>query len=424
MPDVLTSEFWIKNTANVDEQLLSAEQISEMNERSFATATSLADLRAFPAVLSASELTSLIRRISRIPTETHYYRNGVALQGDDYARYEAGLNLPCIAETNPVRFGLIVRRTSMRRFPTDDIVSKTTAPQDFDRFQENGLFPTDRIAVLHRSKDGNWLLAQSYNYLGWVHANAVATGERDRVLESPESTDFLLVTGAKIHTASNPECPQTSGIQLDMSIRLPRWNEVSAVSASARSDNHVVELPVRDVHGELQFAPALIPKDADVHSGFLSYTRSHVIRQAFCFLGEVYGWGHSRNSRDCSGFVAEIYRTFGIYLPRNSDDQGASPIGENLRFTDDSTSDQKRAALQSLQAGDLVYTPGHVMLYLGAINGEPYVIHDASALNYMTGTGSFVRNAPGGVSVSPFLQLHSDESLSHLQAMTGIKRIR
>lgn len=424
MTDVLTPEFWIGNTANVDERLLTAAQISAMNERSFATTRSLADLRAFPITLSAAELTAMLRRVSRIPHETHYYRSGVALQRDDYARYEAGLNIPGIADRNPVRFGLIVRRTSMRRYPTDDIVSKTTAPQDFDRFQENGLFPTDRVAVLHQSKDRGWLLVQSYNYLGWVHANAVAIGERDQVLESPENTGFLLVTGAKIYTTSNPALPQTSGIQLDMSIRLPLYSGPCNVPPSARNNHHIVELPVRGEDGLLRFAPALIPQDADVHPGYLSYTRRHVIRQAFCFLGEVYGWGHSRNSRDCSGFVAEIYRTFGIYLPRNSDDQGASPIGENLRFSDQSTNDEKRAALRSLHAGDLIYTPGHVMLYLGAINEEPYVIHDVSALNYMTGTGSFVRNAPGGVSVSPFLQLHSDESLSHLQAMTGIKRIR
>ena len=57
----------------------------------------------------------------------------------------------------------------------------------------------------------------------------------------------------------------------------------------------------------------------------LPLTRANLIRQAFKFLGERYGWGHDYNARDCSGFVSEVYRSMGVLMPRNTSDQARSP---------------------------------------------------------------------------------------------------
>jgi cell wall-associated NlpC family hydrolase len=56
----------------------------------------------------------------------------------------------------------------------------------------------------------------------------------------------------------------------------------------------------------------------DTAPDYLPLTRANVIRQAFKFLGERYGWGHSFNARDCSGFTNDVYRSFGILMPPNS----------------------------------------------------------------------------------------------------------
>jgi len=52
----------------------------------------------------------------------------------------------------------------------------------------------------------------------------------------------------------------------------------------------------------------------------LPFTRANLLRQAFRFLGERYGWGHDYQGRDCSGFVSEVYRSMGVQLPRNTSD--------------------------------------------------------------------------------------------------------
>ena len=124
-----------------------------------------------------------------------------------------------------------------------------------------------------------------------------------------------------------------------------------------------------------------------MHKGYLPYTRENITRQAFKFLGERYGWGHSYNARDCTGFVSEVYKTFGIFMPRNSGQQGLSSMGKNTRFTEDSSRQDKLDTFKSLDAGDLIYIPGHVMMYIGNVDDQPYVIHDVSGLSYIDESG-------------------------------------
>src|SRR3546814_3966393 len=103
---------------------------------------------------------------------------------------------------------------------------------------------------------------------------------------------------------------------------------------------------------------------------FRALTRANLIRQAFKFLGERYGWGHSYGTRDCSGFVSEIYRSFGVQLPRNTSAQSVSPALNRLAFDAGDSRDKRMAAASGLQVGDLVYIPGHVRRVIGHDNGR------------------------------------------------------
>ena len=85
-------------------------------------------------------------------------------------------------------------------------------------------------------------------------------------------------------------------------------------------------------------AGAVAEDRGDVATDYLPLTRANVLRQSFKFLGERYGWGHSYNARDCSGFVSEVYRSFGVQLPRNTRDQGVSPALNRIEFTADGRS--------------------------------------------------------------------------------------
>ena len=92
-------------------------------------------------------------------------------------------------------------------------------------------------------------------------------------------------------------------------------------------------------------------------------------RQAFLYLGTYYGWGGSSGGVDCSGFVCAVFRTFGIYLPRNTGEQ-SKYAGKLLPLTENPS-----GVLDTVRKPAAVYRPGHVMLYLGKKDGTHYIIH-------------------------------------------------
>jgi hypothetical protein len=102
-----------------------------------------------------------------------------------------------------------------------------------------------------------------------------------------------------------------------------------------------------------------------VYLGYLPYNIANIIIQSFEFHGEIYGWGGMNNARDCSAMIMDIYRTFGIKLPRNSSQQGNNSYG--MFFSP-----------KELAPGMPIYMPGHAMIYLGEYQGEHYVIHNFS----------------------------------------------
>lgn len=345
----LSANYWVEQTENADQVLKNQKEITEFNDRIFATDQHMVDLSLFPDQLSGREVRESIQAISKPNKSDLYSTSGTILASEGYSKYAANLGLENIAGTVLVQFALVINRSDMRAYPTDDLYYKTPDKQNLDRFQENGLFPGDALAVLHVSSDGEWSFVQSYNYAAWVKTENIAIGDRLTIFEYKDASPFLVVTGDKIRTSYSPQVPALSESQLDMGIRIP-LAERNSLDNNLYGQNpytsHIVLLPVRDHAGKLEIKPALISRNKDVNLGYIPYTRENITRQAFKFLGERYGWGHSYNARDCTGFVMEIYKTFGIHMPRNTGQQGSGSFGKNTRFTPDSTEEEKLHALK------------------------------------------------------------------------------
>lgn len=423
----LSANYWVKQTENAGQILKDQREIAEFNTRLFSTDTNMVDLKVFPQQLAGEDVRARIRAISKPNRSELYNPAGAALGAEGYKIYEANLGLENVSETVEVRFALVVKRADMRTYPTNNRYYKSRDDQNLDRFQENALFPGDAVAVLHVSADKQWVFVQSYNYAAWVRNENIAIGERKLIDQYKNANRFLVITGDKIQTSFNPEVPALSELQLDMGIRIP-LADPETVKNSLYGQNpytsYVVLLPLRNHQGKLEIKPALIARNKDVSQGFIPFTRENIIRQAFKFLGERYGWGHSYNGRDCTGFLMEIYKTFGIVMPRNSGQQGSGNYGDNTRFTPQSSREDKLKALESLDVGDLIYVPGHVLMYIGDVDGEPYVIHDVSVFRYIDENGELYRGILNGVSVTPLLPLYGSEESTYVDLMYNIKRVR
>lgn len=423
----LSADYWVANTPDADVPFVEPRDIAALNAETFALDENLALLSELPDAVDGETLEAYILDISSPASADRFTKDGDKLTERDYRRYQKSLNLRAVADETPVKFGLVLRRTSMRTFPTDDQVYNSPSGGDIDRFQETALFPGQAVAVLHESRDGKWVFAQSYNYRAWMKAADVAVGDRRTVLDYAASDDVLVVTGPKVFTVFNPEEPAVSEVQLDMGVRLP-LGSVKEYGHDIYGQNpyaaYIVILPTADENGALVLKPALIARSQDVKTGYLPFSPETVIRQSFKFLGERYGWGHDYNGRDCTGFVSEVYKSVGILMPRNSGQQGSGEYGVNIRFDEDTPYEEKLAAIKTLEPGDLLYIPGHVMMYLGLENGVPYIIHDVHGYSHKTPEGDYYEGVLNGVSVTPLTTLHLSEEMRYIDRIYNLKKIR
>lgn len=417
---LLSPQYWLNKIKDQDVIMMTPDDIEAFNENLMEVDDHVEDILSFSKTIDKVNLTSMIKSLSSVPGVPRFYANGEKLKFKDYHRYIDNMNFRSIKETNPVQFGLVAYRVALRTFPTFDRVFKNDMDTDFDRFQESALFPGEAVVVLHTSKDKEWYFVRNYHNFGWVDVKAVALGGKKEVQRYQQAELFVMVTGDKIITESNAQSKfHVPELQLDMGTRLPLVED----HEQENSSTYAVLLPVRNHLGNLNFTQLNLPRNKDLSIGYLPFTRANIMKQAFKFLGERYGWGHDFMARDCSGFAGDVYKSFGLLMPRNTGEQGKGSYGINYRFGLNNNNDDKLVFINQLEIGDLIYMPGHVVMYIGD-NGKPHIIQDTPGVNYLTDDGCLHRDAVNGVVITELLPLHMTQNATYLDRIYSIKRIR
>ncbi len=422
----LDAAFWIDRLGAPDKVLLDTAQIAAQNAALYARDDAMHDLRALPATLPAAQVRGWIEALSPVSTRVLYDAHGQRVSAAVRDAWLAARDMAAIAPSQPTRFGLIVRRANLRSLPTDTRVFSAVGDTDIDRFQETAEYPGTPVVIAHASADGQWLFVVTPRYAAWTRAQNVAQGSRAQVLDYAARTPYRVVTGAKVSTVATPEAPALSRLELDMGTRVPELTVAPGqiVNGQAAYGAHVVQLPVRNADGTLALRTALIRAGDDTTRGDLPLTARNVLTQAFKLLGERYGWGGDHDGRDCSSFVADVYRTMGVEMPRNTSRQADSPALATRRFGVHDAPAARRQALSTLAPGDLVYVPGHVMLALGQWQGQPWVINDVAGMTYRRDDGTLVRARLNAVSVTPLSLMRFDDGGSFADHLTSIVRMR
>jgi cell wall-associated NlpC family hydrolase len=423
----LSADYWISRQKKPDGVILDAQAIAAQNARLQSSDPSVHDIEGLPATFTASQVREWIDKISTAPKRTLFDEGGAEVSANALSAIVDNAALATVAAQTPVRHGLVVHRADLRTFPTRMRVFSTKGDTDIDRFQESALFPGTPVVAIHESRDGQWLFVISSLYAAWIEKKYVAFGEPATVFGYGRKSPSLIVTGATVRTVYTPEQPGVSELQLDMGVRVPLladWPANQPVNGQHPYTSHVIELPVRRADGSLALVPALLPRTADVATEYLPLTPANLLKQSFKFLGERYGWGHAYNTRDCSGFVSEVYRSFGVQLPRNTRDQGVSPALNRIAFTEKDSREKRLAVLKTLQVGDLIYIPGHVMMVIGQENGDTYLIHDTTGITYRSRDGQLVRAPLNSVAVTPLQPLLFNGDQTFVDRIYSIQRIR
>ena len=426
-PAQLDADYWIARTARAQQARMDAAAIAAQNARMQQLDDAVHDLAALPDALTRDEVRAMIANLSAPPTRALYDLDGAPVPTSVLATLADAVALDALPAQVTPQFALVTRRADLRTFPNDLRVFSTAVDTDIDRFQESALFPGTPVAILHASRDGAWRFVASNLYTAWIESDALASGDRATVLGYAEKQPSLVVTGATARTVFTREQPQLSALQLDMGLRVPLlrdWPADRPVNGQHPGGAFVIEVPQRAADGTLQLAPALLPRTADVSTQYLPFTDANVLRQGFKFLGERYGWGHADGTRDCSGFVSEVYRAFGLQLPRNTSDQAVSPALDRIAFGPDDSREERLAVLRGLGVGDLVYIPGHVMMVIGRDGDETYVIHDVTGVSVRGRDGAAARVPLNAVSVTPLESLLAGDDATLVERITSIQRVR
>ncbi|SHE92204.1 NlpC/P60 family protein [Thermoanaerobacter uzonensis DSM 18761] len=375
--DMLSPEYWIRKIDSADRVIMTPQEIENFNRKVINKVATIYDLETYKKSLKKDELIKLIKSYE-IPKKPMYNRYGNLIEEDFYDDVIENTNLEKIEDVTPVKYGITIRNTYIRSFPTEEAVFDKQGDIEFDRFQETGCQALEPVVILHRSKDRKWFFIQMYNYRGWIKAEDIAIAkDKKELFDYINSLSFLLVTGNYIKTQSNPFDKNVSKLEFTMGtkIYLEKENILHQIGNQSVIGNYLVKLPVRNEEGNLDFRYALISKKEDVNVGYLPYTRENILKQAFKLIGDRYGWGDSLGGRDCSSYIMYVFKTFGIRLPRNANEQEAV-ADKSYKFIEEMSNGERIKVFDNVKPGALVYMPGHAMIYIGKEKGIPYIIHN------------------------------------------------
>ncbi|MEG0772798.1 NlpC/P60 family protein [Clostridium sp.] len=422
--EMCQSDFWINKDKNSKKPIMTKEEIEKYNKKNISS-EAIVDIFSMEEKLHSEEVIELIKALSKEPSVTRY-KDGKPLTSEYYEKLKKNLGIHDLKDKIEIKYGLVIRRSNMKTFPTEDRVFKSPEDYDLDRFMETTAYPCEPCAIYCSSSDHKWYLARIYNYLAWIKAEDVAVGSKEKIMEYVNDKDFIVVTGKQVYTGFNPHNKEISLLPLDMGVKLPLAKEEEIedlVFDMYPCGSYVVKFPLRNEEGKLRFTMLLMSFTEDISLGYLPYNTKNILKQAFKFQGERYGWGGEFFGRDCSGLVLDVYRTFGFTLPRNAGEQLKKGEGIKKEFGDTSSNEYKKTVFDKLVIGSAIFLDGHVGIYLGRDEKEHYMIHDTVGFYVEEGSTKKYLSTKGVV-VSPISCIYTSSGTEYLKAIIGVKTFK
>lgn len=411
--EVMTNaDYWVWGDADADRVLLDGAGIARLNQKMLADpACCMFDLENYVLKEGASAVPANRRMAEKAYEEIikyaekggYFRRSGETVDAGFAEEIRDILLRADPAAFRTLRYGIAVRRTDLRAWPTEEIVTDEKGDTDFDYVQLSGAAVNDPVVIAGETADRQWYYCCTDNCSGWIRASDLAVCKNKQEWLSAwkiPASNVLVVTESRFALEYSNTHPELSGLVLTMGTVLERADgagPTGTVAAGAGSgapgdrignrasfQNYVVWIPVRNADGSYQKVKALISERHKVSEGYLPMTRRNILRTALNALGDAYGWGGMLSAEDCSGFLHGLYACFGMRLPRNTTWQAASPLFRyDLNYLPDA---EKAEVIGGLPAGAMLYFNGHTMLYLGEKDGKAYVLSSVSSMMDPFGT--------------------------------------
>ena len=354
--------YWLDRVRDADRLLMKPEQVARMNQIVRQQGSTLLDLAHYPAAIQASELRkkmSLAMKAYSGWELPRIFKDGRQLSWEDWKAVKDNCGYDVPRGELPVGYAVTVRRADLRRLPVADAWTAVTDPAR-DEMQAMLLDPAEPVVVLWRSVDGIFSFVQTRNYLGWVETSALGFADREQWLRYAAPPQYMMVVVDQRTWIVNGK-----ELKFRMSAHIPA---LEGIGSSWR-----VILPTAE-NGRLVDQEMVLNADQTLHAGPLPCRKGNIIRQAFRLLGAPYSYGCKNGGWDAPSFVSAVYRSVGIDLPQDVAEQ--EHVMLNRLPLEGMNSSRRYAAFFNAEPMSLLFSPKHVMLYLGMDGGgEPIVIH-------------------------------------------------
>jgi gamma-D-glutamyl-L-lysine dipeptidyl-peptidase len=182
--------------------------------------------------------------------------------------------------------------------------------------------------------DHHYYIKTDYHYFGFMDKSAIQV-----IKKLPDEERSIIKPYCDV--LSEPSYQSKIMMSLPMGAKISIKSQIDDKWAKVQLHQHKVGyLPLQAFHS--------VQTEVDL--------RECIVKHAFTFLNTNYKWGgKSILGLDCSGLVHLCYLLEGISLYRDTS------------ITDDILKQfqMKRISKEKLQPADLIYMPGHVMMYIG-----------------------------------------------------------
>ena len=407
LPEMRTPSYWIAKMKNPDEVILTVDEIQRMNEEYQKKVREPDPFKNEPEgriarlsyfwtglVLYEPDLESIRpeavadtvrKRINNCISQLRKREWGnilaVKYSDSEIGSFESEMALDRVKKNISVLYGIAVRTTNLRNVPslTPDKIGLT----------ENGKTRWDQwgigivkigmpVKVLHTSRSGEYVFVLCEIGYGWVRSEDIALADKGTIDKFVNAGDFVVCTGDRVPFYSDESCTYASGF-FRMGDRLPLEN---------KNNSCQVKTPVRKMNGSFSTETTWLAPDADVHVGWLPYTRRNVVVTAFKLLDNPYDWSGAWLGRQHETTYRDIFSCFGFNLPYHG---GLFTFfGKNKEVLQPAAGkeEQYRVILQHEPFITLQSCGGHAQLLLGEYNGLP-IVFDQNGYGYEGDDGIF-----------------------------------
>jgi cell wall-associated NlpC family hydrolase len=252
--------------------------------------------------------------------------------------------------------------TDLRELPTREPHFDRDGGYPFDNLQYSAVEVNTPVYVYHQTKDRTWVLVFSHYGTGWVPSGDLAPVENN-FISTWENNPLVAVIKDQ---ASIRDQAGTILLRASVGSLFPVTGESEEgyriLTASGNKK--------KNASGKR----AIIPKAVAVVKPH-KITPSNIARLGNELLHKPYGWGGISENRDCSATLKDLFAPFGIWLPRDSQDQGSHGLFISLESLP--AEEKERSILKDgIPFLTLIRTEGHIMLYIGSYQGRAVVFHN------------------------------------------------